>query len=123
MQKDAIKEEKLEKERRREIKRKKRGKEGQREREPEKEVDQEKEKDNEEVLSSMGRRDFEFHYVAWPWILKLKLNHYLVFLQNKKCFMFSQNKSCRQIWSLHLFCMQATADHLRTPSSQKPHIF
>ncbi|XP_043979574.1 protein-methionine sulfoxide oxidase mical3a isoform X9 [Gambusia affinis] len=50
MQKEAIKEERLEKERRREIKRKKRVKEGQKEREPEKEVDQEKEKDNEESV-------------------------------------------------------------------------
>ncbi|KAM4734439.1 protein-methionine sulfoxide oxidase mical3a isoform 2-T5 [Anableps anableps] len=50
MQKEAIKEEKLEKERRREIKRKKRVKEGQKEREPEKEVDREKEKDEEESV-------------------------------------------------------------------------
>ncbi|XP_014860807.1 PREDICTED: protein-methionine sulfoxide oxidase mical3a-like isoform X24 [Poecilia mexicana] len=50
MQKEAIKEERLEKERRREIKRKKRVKERQKEREPEKEVDQEKEKDDEESV-------------------------------------------------------------------------
>ncbi|XP_035982553.1 LOW QUALITY PROTEIN: protein-methionine sulfoxide oxidase mical3a [Fundulus heteroclitus] len=50
MQKEAIKEERLETERRREIKRKKRVKEGQKEREPEKEVDQEKEKDDEESV-------------------------------------------------------------------------
>uniref|UniRef100_A0A087XT77 F-actin monooxygenase n=1 Tax=Poecilia formosa TaxID=48698 RepID=A0A087XT77_POEFO len=48
MQKEAMKEERLEKERRREIKRKKRVKERQKEREPEKELDQEKEKDDEE---------------------------------------------------------------------------
>lgn len=60
MQKEAIKEERLEKERRREIKRKKRAKEGQKEREPEKEVGQEKEKDNEEVLRSVRRNDSEF---------------------------------------------------------------
>ncbi|XP_014906517.1 protein-methionine sulfoxide oxidase mical3a isoform X4 [Poecilia latipinna] len=50
MQKEAMKEERLEKERRREIKRKKRVKERQKEREPEKELDQEKEKDDEESV-------------------------------------------------------------------------
>ncbi|KAI3371569.1 hypothetical protein L3Q82_024136 [Scortum barcoo] len=48
MQKEAIKEEKLEKEKRRELKERKRVKKRQKEREREKEVEREKEKDNEE---------------------------------------------------------------------------
>ncbi|XP_040893421.1 protein-methionine sulfoxide oxidase mical3a isoform X2 [Toxotes jaculatrix] len=50
MQKEAIKEEKLEKERRRELKERKRVKERHKEREREKEVDREKEKDDEESV-------------------------------------------------------------------------
>lgn len=61
MQKEAIKEEKLEKERRRELKERKRVKERHKEREREKEVDREKKKDDEEVLCSRGSNDFEFH--------------------------------------------------------------
>ena len=60
MQKEAIKEEKLDKERRRELKERKRLKERQKEKEREKEVDREKEKDDEEVL----RRE----RVKWLWI-------------------------------------------------------
>lgn len=61
MQKEAIKEEKLEKERRRELKERKRVKERHKEREREKEVDREKEKDDEEVLCRRRLNDFEFH--------------------------------------------------------------
>lgn len=61
MQKEAIKEERLEKEKRRELKERKRVKEGRKAREWEKEVDREKEKGDEEVLCSSGINDFEFH--------------------------------------------------------------
>lgn len=61
IQKEAIKEERLEKERRRELKEKKRVKEKQKERVWEKEVNREKEKDDEEVLCSEELSDFEFH--------------------------------------------------------------
>ncbi len=54
MQKEAIKEEKLEKEKRRELKERKRLKEKRKEREREKEVDREKEKDDEEVSFTSG---------------------------------------------------------------------
>lgn len=61
MQKEAIKEEKLEKEKRRELKERKRVKERHKEREREKEVDRGKEKDNKEVLCRRGFNCFEFH--------------------------------------------------------------
>lgn len=60
LQKEAFKEEKLQKERRRELKERKRLKESHNKREQEKEVDREKEKDNEEVLCRDGLKDFEF---------------------------------------------------------------
>lgn len=56
IQKEAIKEEKLEKEKQREMKERKRVKERQRARELEKEVDQEKENKDEEVLLSSGAK-------------------------------------------------------------------
>lgn len=59
MQKEAMKEEKLEK--RRELKERKRLKEMHKGREWEKEVGREKEKANEEVLCCRGLKDFEFH--------------------------------------------------------------
>lgn len=55
MQKEAIKEEKLEKEKMRVLKERKRVKERQKERE------REKEKDDEEVLCRRGSNDFEFY--------------------------------------------------------------
>lgn len=61
MQKEAIKEERLEKEKRRELKEKKRVKEGHKARQWETEVDREKEKGDEEVLCSREMNDFEFH--------------------------------------------------------------
>ena len=60
MQKEAIKEEKLEK-KKRELKDRKRVKERHKQKEREKEVDREKEKDEEEVLCRKGSNDFEFH--------------------------------------------------------------
>lgn len=61
MQKEAMKEDKLEKEKRRELKERKRLKEMHKGREWEKEVGREKEKADEEVLCSRGLKDFEFH--------------------------------------------------------------
>lgn len=61
MQKEAIKEEKLEKERKRELKERKRVKEMSKGREWDKEVDREKGKDNEEVLCRKDVDNFEFH--------------------------------------------------------------
>lgn len=61
IQKEAIKEEKLEKEKRRELKERKRLKERQKERVREKEVVREKEKEDEEVLCRTRLNDFEFH--------------------------------------------------------------
>lgn len=61
MQKEAIKEEKLEKEKKRELKDRKRVKEMSKGREWDKEVDREKGKDNEEVLCRKDVDHFEFH--------------------------------------------------------------
>lgn len=73
IQKEAIKEEKLEKEKRRELKERHRLKERQKERVQESEVVRKKEKEDEEVLRRMGFDSFEFHSN-----ITLQTGHYVV---------------------------------------------
>lgn len=95
IQKEAIKEEKLEKERRRELKEKKRVKEKQKERVWEKEVNREKEKDDEEVLRSEELRHVEFHLnmfgkkAATKYSVKLKGLRIAFMLTSKNLFVFN----------------------------------